>query len=62
MNVYSQAAAPLLLQLCLLPPLMIVCFLVPAPLLQVKMFLAEEVRPLLEPYKANMDVKVELVL
>uniref|UniRef100_A0AAX7SDE4 Adenylosuccinate lyase n=1 Tax=Astatotilapia calliptera TaxID=8154 RepID=A0AAX7SDE4_ASTCA len=29
---------------------------------QVKTFLAEEVRPLLEPYKANMDVKVELVL
>uniref|UniRef100_I3JPG7 Adenylosuccinate lyase n=1 Tax=Oreochromis niloticus TaxID=8128 RepID=I3JPG7_ORENI len=28
----------------------------------VKTFLAEEIRPLLEPYKANMDVKVELVL
>ncbi|XP_035766708.1 adenylosuccinate lyase-like [Neolamprologus brichardi] len=29
---------------------------------QVAKFLAEEVRPLLEPYEANLDVKVELVV
>lgn len=32
------------------------------PLLQVARFLSEEVRPLLEPYKAKMDVKIELEL
>lgn len=32
------------------------------PLVQVTRFLSEEVRPLLEPYKAKMDVKIELEL
>ena len=37
--------------------------LLPGPLcLQVARFLSEEVRPLLEPYKAKMDVKIELEL
>lgn len=29
---------------------------------QVTRFLSEEVRPLLEPYRAKMDVKIELEL
>lgn len=30
--------------------------------LQVTRFLSEEIRPLLEPFKAKMDVKIELEL
>lgn len=30
--------------------------------LQVARFLSEEVRPLLEPYRSKMDVKIELEL
>uniref|UniRef100_A0A669F1I2 Adenylosuccinate lyase n=1 Tax=Oreochromis niloticus TaxID=8128 RepID=A0A669F1I2_ORENI len=37
-------------------------FMATENIIMVKTFLAEEIRPLLEPYKANMDVKVELVL
>lgn len=39
-----------------------VVLLSPLSFLQVARFLSEEVRPLLEPFKAKMDVKIELEL
>lgn len=41
---------------------MILSVVLPLCRVQVDRFLSEEVRPLLEPYKAKMDVKIELEL
>lgn len=39
-----------------------ILYFLPSHSVQVARFLSEEVRPILEPYKAKMDVKIELEL